>query len=114
MGYIRHNAIIVTSWNQDRLALAAFQARSIGLAVLGPSPPTNPNQYVSMLVCPDGSKEGWAESDSGDERRAEFRQWLDSQRHEDGSTPYEWAEIAYGSDDRKAEVVAVAWAQQGE
>lgn len=108
MGYMRHNAIVVTSWNTDAIEAAACRARNIGLTVIGPSSELT-NGYRSLLVCPDGSKEGWSDSDQGDERRAELRNWMNAQRYEDGSSSLEWVEIAYGSDDRTAEVEATAW-----
>ena len=104
MGYIRHNAIIVTSWNEKAIESAVEKAREIGLQILGPSNQAT-NGYRSILVCPDGSKEGWEESDQGDQRRAKFRDFLNG----DGSTNLDWVEIAYGSDDQKASIVDHAW-----
>jgi hypothetical protein len=108
MGYIRHNAIVVTSWHSDATKAAAQQARDIGLLVLGPSDKAV-NGYSTMLACPDGSKEGWIESNTGDRQRKAFRDWLETQRFEDRSSNLEWVEIAYGSDDREATIVASAW-----
>jgi len=108
MGYVRHNAIVVTSWSEGLIAEAAEVASAKGLRVLGPSDKAT-NMYRSMLVCPDGSKEGWEESDANDQRRKEFRQWLRDKAHEDGSTSLEWVEISYGNDDVGAEIIATAW-----
>ena len=108
MGYMRHNAIVVTSCNAGAIEAAACRARNIGLTVIGPSAELM-NGYRSLLVCPDGSKEGWSDSDQGDERRAELRAWMNAQRHEDGSSNLEWVEIAYGSDDCTADIEATAW-----
>ena len=108
MGYIRHNAIVVTSWDAALIDAAACRARNIGLMVLGPSAEAT-NGYRTMLVCPDGSKEGWEESARGDEMRETFFDWMNEQRHECGRTSLEWAEIAYGSDDADATVEAHAW-----
>ena len=108
MGYIRHNAIVVTSWNAAMIEAAACRARNMGLTVLGPSAEAM-NNYRTLLVCPDGSKEGWEESDQGDQRRITFRDWLNEQRYEDGSTRLHWVELAYGSDDANATVEAHAW-----
>jgi len=108
VGYIRHNAIVVTSWDEALIEAAACRARNIGLTVLGPSAEAT-NGYRTMLVCPDGSKEGWEESDQGDHERESFRDWMNEQRYEDGSTSLHWAEIAYGSDDADATVEAHAW-----
>ena len=106
MGYIRHNAVIVTTW-EDAEGVAA-EGRRLGLQVIGPSDEVI-NGYRTMLVCPDGSKEGWADSDAGDDAREQFKTWLRTQRHSDGSSWLEWAEIVYGSDDGKATVLDDAW-----
>lgn len=110
MGYIRHNAIVVTSWNSAAIEKAACRARNIGLTVLGPSASQESvNNYRSMLVCPDGSKEGWPDSEVGNTRRSDFRDWLESQRYSDGSTCLYWVEIAYSSYDADATIEAHAW-----
>ena len=111
MGYIRHNAIVVTSWNTDAIEAAACRARNIGLTVIGPSAALI-NGYRTLLVCPDGSKEGWEESDHGDKSRADFRDWMNQQRYGDGSTNLHWVEVAYGSDDANATIEAHAWKTQ--
>ena len=112
MGYIRHNAIVVTSWADGAIEAAAEFAEDLGLQVIGPSEKTM-NRYRSLLVCPDGSKEGWEESRRSDSLRLAFRLWLNAQRYEDGSSPIEWVEVAYGSDDANAEIVTHAWVENG-
>ena len=62
MGYMRHDAIVVTSWKREVLDVVAAKARELGLKVLGPSAGVT-NGIATFLVCPDGSKEGWEESD---------------------------------------------------
>lgn len=108
MGYIKHHAIVVTSWKSEAIEEAVEKAAGLSLQVLGPSDPVV-NGYRSILVCPDGSKEGWDESDLGDKRRAAFKTWLMSTRYDDGSGPLEWAEIAYGNDDEAAEIAGIPW-----
>lgn len=108
MGYMRHNAIIVTSWGDKAITEAAKHAKELGLQVLGPSDEAV-NSYRSLLICPDGSKEGWPESEQGERRRAAFRGWLNAQRYEDGSTSLEWVESVYGSDDSTAAIADHAW-----
>jgi hypothetical protein len=77
MGYIRHNAIIVTaagyamegSYVAAAPDVAAFrdslpeQWRHL---VIGPVKSVM-NDYQSFAFLPDGSKEGWKDSDLGDE-----------------------------------------------
>lgn len=110
MGYIVHNTIVVTSRVDKAISDAVQKARELGLEVLGPSPKAM-NGYQTILVCPDGSKEGWYDSQQFDEKRKAFRDYLDDQRYEDNSSSLEWTEIAYGSDDRSVTVVDHAWTE---
>jgi len=112
MGYIRHNAIVLTGWNEESISAAAEKARGLGLQVLGPSDAVI-NEYRSILVCPDGSKEGWAESDIACGQRLEFKLWLcTTMCYEAGSSKLEWVEVSYGSDDETAEIETHAWCKQ--
>lgn len=111
MGTMRHNAIVVTSWKAEAIDAAAAEARRIGLTVLGPSPAAL-NGYRTLLICPDGSNEGWEESNCGDELRKRFREWTRTLRYEDGSSPLEWCEVTYGNDDYDAAVCASEWTEQ--
>lgn len=97
MGYTIHHAIIVTSWD-DQAILAAHdkaveifpddQVTSVTDAAM--------NGYRSFLVGPDGSKEGWEESEEGNENREEYIEWLDSQKYDDGSSLLDWVELSFG------------------
>jgi hypothetical protein len=104
MGYIKHNAIVVTCWNSEKMVALGDHARELGMQVLGPSPALM-NGYRSILICPDGSKEGWADSEQGDARRAALRTRLVAEES------LEWCEVSYGHDDGTAEIVAHAWVQ---
>jgi hypothetical protein len=57
------------------------------------------NGYRSILICPDGSKEGWADSEQGDARRAALRTRLVAEES------LEWCEVSYGHDDGTAEKI---------
>ncbi|MBO0676745.1 hypothetical protein JRC04_04635 [Mycolicibacterium sp. S2-37] len=63
------------------------------------------NDYRSFLVAPDGSKEGWPDSDLGDGRRARLVEYLDAQRYSDDSTCLAWAEIQFGDDNLVTAIV---------
>lgn len=110
MGYIRHNAIVATTWDRHGIDAAATEARRIGLHVLGPDV-ADVNDWFTICIPPDGSKEGWEESDQGDEKRAAFRTWLASKVSEDGGYYFEWCEVAYGNDDMSAEIVRSTWTE---
>lgn len=97
MGWIRHHAIVVSASYGDWAGKARDKAVSLGMAVSEMVGPTI-NGTESFLVAPDGSKEGWSESDEGDIRRKEFKAWLRLQEYEDGSSPIRWVEVQYGDD----------------
>lgn len=107
MGYIRHHAFVVTSFSEKIIkeahakALGLFGLDRVTTVMVSPS-----NAYHSFFVGSDGSKEGWPESDRGDELRAAFIKWLRTQYHEDGSSSIQWAEVQYGDDENEAEICA--------
>lgn len=103
MGYIRHNAIIATAWQAQAVAGLVEYARSIGAEAIVGGEVTN--GYATVCITPDGSKEGWQTSAEGDERRSNIKLWM--REHPDFY--YEWCEVAYGSDDGKAEITDSGW-----
>jgi hypothetical protein len=104
MGYIRHDAIVVTSWDEKLIAKAHEFAEKVGNNVTNIVGPLT-NGYCTFTIVPDGSKEGWDTSYEGDESRERFLAWAEEQRYEDNSSSLSWVHISYGSDDWKAEVV---------
>lgn len=108
MGFIRHHAILVTHWDLDKINDAHSEAIRNGLDVSGISV-TEINGYATFCVFPDGSKEGWPESENGDIRRDAFVAWLRSQESEPGYPMYGWAELCYGSDDAGATLTRHGW-----
>lgn len=104
MGHIRNHAIIVTATYGDYIQQAHAKAREIFGDNVTEISPEATNGSRSFLVPPDGSKEGWSESEQGDNRRKLFKEWLRSQAYDDHSTPLHWVELRYGGDDREAVV----------
>lgn len=93
MGIIHHHAMIITGHGQHpRLADARAFAVSLGMLVseIGES---SINSYAHFAVFPDGSKEGWEESEVGDQQRASLRQWIASQPE---PSRLRWVEVSYG------------------
>ena len=109
MGYMRHHTIVVTSWDEKILATAHAEAYRIFDATVSEIVLSPVNGYVSFFVAPDGSKEGWDSSDTGDAKRAEFIAWLRTQVYEDGSSSLTWFEAFYGDDDRECAVEHHNW-----
>lgn len=104
MGYMRHHAILVTSYKDERINAAREKALSFGLAC-SEIIPSRTNVYFSFFVAPDGSKEGWPDSDEGDAKRDLFINWLNSYRFSDGSSPLDWVEVQYGDEGGEQEVL---------
>lgn len=104
MGYMRHHAIVVTSWKGELLKRAHKAAVELGMSVSGITDEVT-NGYRSFLIAPDGSKEGWTTSDNGDAQRAQLLDWLDAQRYDDDSTPLEWVVVQFGDDDLNTRIV---------
>ncbi len=94
MGYIRHDAIIVTAWDSERIAKAAAKADELGLRRTE-IVDSKTNGYASMMIVPDGSKEGWADSDEGEIARAAWIKWA----RESDDMWMDWALVNYGGDE---------------
>ncbi len=98
MGLINHNAVVATTW--DKKALTKIRAWVINLnkedkeLFLFGEPLMN--HYATVILTPDGSKEGWEESYRGDKLREEFITELKKEDCEDGSSSWAWVEIGYG------------------
>lgn len=102
MGYMRHHAIIVSSYSEERIAPAHTTARDLfadtHAHVSNVTPPAM-NGYVSFFVAPDGSKEWWPDSDRAEAARNAFVEWLERQRFEDASSWLDWVEVQFGDDE---------------
>ena len=104
MGLIKHHAIVVTSWDDELLQEMHAKALEIFDQVAPITPPVV-NGYVSFLIAPDGSKEGWSDSSIGDKAREKFIRWIDSKRYDDGGTAIDYVEIQFGDDERKTKII---------
>lgn len=96
MGYIRHNCIIVTGDNIIEMHKFAIEIFGTTCSEIIESPI---NGYNSFFIAPDGSKEGWMDSDKGDKNRKKFIKAL----KKDGSCDF--VELTYGGDDEGASVM---------
>lgn len=107
MGYIAHHALVVTGCgdniqNAHAKALEIFstfdnQVRPVspaGSSLVTGLMPGVVNSYETFAIVPDGSKEGWSDSDEGDRCRAELIAWLKR-----SDTYVDWALIRFGGDD---------------
>jgi ABC-type sugar transport system substrate-binding protein len=96
MSHIVHHAIVVTSWNAEAIAAAADEARKTGLKVIGPGVRVL-NGFMTFLVCPDGSKAGWPESDRSKQKRDKFIVYMKGVKYDDGSSCLDWVAVTYGT-----------------
>lgn len=95
MGVIIHDAIVVTSSSFNSIQVARHRAEDLSLDPTTVSC-SKINSYYTFLIPPDGSKEGWAESDEGNKGREHWKKWAREQ--EDGNIFLEWVEVSYGPD----------------
>lgn len=105
MGYIRHHAIVVTSWDEKKTKIVHKQAVKVFGNLVSKIIPSLTNGYLTFFIAPDGSKEGWDESNNRDEHRKEFIEFLNTQAYEDGSNQFRYAELYYGDDNKQSEIV---------
>ncbi|PAE20522.1 hypothetical protein CHH80_10945 [Bacillus sp. 7504-2] len=99
MGYIRHNAIVVTGYSypeaQKKFEKVYSKANELFEGLVSNIIPALTNGYQSFLIAPDGSKEGWDLSDEYDAKRKEFADFVDSMAYGDGSNPIQFVDIAF-------------------
>lgn len=101
MGYIKHNAIIITGWDDDYLeeahtkAKEIFNDRLVSEIVKGMI-----NGQSSFFIAPDGSKEGWETSQECDEMREKFTEWM-----KEKCRRCNYVEVRFGGDDSQAYIV---------
>jgi hypothetical protein len=102
MGYIAHDAVIVTVSNYkpelmpDVSAFIESMPEEFRHLVVGPIG-SAVNSFVTWFFAPDGSKEFWDTSDLGDGWRRKF---IDLFRfaYEDGSSPFDVVSVRFGGD----------------
>ena len=109
MGYIAHHAIIVTGWDAARVQVASVEAvRIFGEDMVSEILDSPINSYHTFFVAPDGSKEGWPESASADDKRSIFTQWI-REHHE---LYLDVVEIRYGGDDPQLSAILPIFAKE--
>jgi hypothetical protein len=116
VGYMQHDAVIMTAASyQPGPDIERFREsipEEFRHLVIGPVESVT-NGYRHYVLLPDGSKEGWADSDTGDDIRERFI-GLFSVRHDDGSSPQEGVHVTYGGDYEVEVGVSVDYLSGGE
>lgn len=98
MGIMHHNAVIATTFSDQKYrdVMRWIKRRSdIEQTLFLAGEGIANNEYTIVLI-PDGSKEGWEESDIGDALRQAFIERLQQDAFEDNSSPWRWIEVGYG------------------
>lgn len=98
MGYIKHHAIAVTSWDEI-ITKAHEEAVRIFGHLVTPIIDSGMNSYQSFFIAPDGSKEGWELSNEGDHNREEFIKFLKAE-----CEYASYCEFYYGEDNGRSEI----------
>ena len=98
MGVENNNVVIATTWNKKEVERIKSWIDDLndfgkGLFLFGDK---KINGIITVVMVPDGSKEGWIESDEGDKLRAIFITELEKGNYEDGSSPWDYIEVGYG------------------
>jgi hypothetical protein len=105
MGYVRHHSIIVTTSAGANIFQVHEKAKLIFGHLASEIIPSNLNNIYSIFIAPDGSKEGWSESDELDTNRASFIEFLESKKYSDGSNSIKYIELFYGDDEGEAKIL---------
>jgi len=99
MGYIRHHAIVVTSFD-DKISTVWLKAKEMFGYLVSDVIESECNGYASFFIAPDGSKEGWDRSIEHDKLRDQFIAYLKKI-----DLVVDWVEVQYGDDDHHTMVV---------
>jgi hypothetical protein len=93
MGTIQHHAIVATTWDDDVFLamLEWIRNRTEDTRKLFKVGEGWMNGYSTVVLIPDGSKEGWPESGRGDNLRDFFIDRLKEDDHR-----WDWVEVTYG------------------
>lgn len=108
MGYESHRAIIVSCWQKSVIEKCHQEAVirfSGSCAFVTEATKPTVNGWQSFMVAPDGSKEGWAESEQSDAAAVLFLEFLNGLRYEDGSSPVDWVYVRFADGHYKPEVL---------
>lgn len=100
MGYIKHNAIVVTGARHamSQLEMIHNKAQELFGSLVSPIIQSHWNGFHTFFVAPDGSKEGWKQSDDGDQQRKELESLIDSLAYGDGSNSIHYVDVSYDED----------------
>jgi len=97
---MKHHAIIVTSFDKYLATKTHKRAKQLLGSLVTSLKMSTSNAYYSFAVLPDGSKEGWPESNMADDSRNTLWGFIRKQRYEDGSNVLEAVEVSFDEENR--------------
>jgi len=81
MGYCKHHAILVTDVDEVQIRKMHKAAQKIFKhQLVSEIVPAISNGYITFMIAPDGSKEGWETSNEHDDKREKFFRYLANNR----------------------------------
>lgn len=92
MGYIANHTIVVEGWSESKELKKAHKLAKKVCSSVSPITKSVTNGSCAFFVAPDGSKEGWDDSQRGDEARNTLIDFL-------RETDLDWVEVRFGGDD---------------
>lgn len=97
MGVINHNVVIGTTWSEEEFNYVGEWVGNLK-PELSALFVTNKNKFgdITIIMTPDGSKDGWEDSNECDKLREEFINLLDSRACEDDSNAWKYVEVSFG------------------
>jgi len=104
MGYIKHHAIVIASFDEELILKAHTKANELCEGLVSELISYRINGGKSFFIAPDGSKEGWDESNQMNESRESFIDWVNEQAYEDESNALSFAELFFGEDNGESRV----------
>ena len=102
MGYMRHHAIIVTSWNENHLREIRKYAKNLFSHLTSEIVFATINGYGSFMIAPDGSKEGWITSNDYNDKRDMFIKFIENNRD---ALWCDYVEIQFGDEEGNQKVL---------
>lgn len=90
MGLIQHHAVVATTWSKEDVDRLRKWIAGRGAEDSYAFAEAMTNGYTTIVLTPDGSKEGWETSDVGDKERAAFIEELKKSGY------WEFVEVGYG------------------
>jgi hypothetical protein len=104
MGMIQHTALIVTSWDKNKLEKAYKKAKKMfPKNTVSRIAGTGMNGYKHFTIYPTGSKLGWLLNEEHLYRLDDFIAYLYKFAYDDGSNCIEYVRVNYGEFGAKLE-----------